>query len=58
MPLEHVTTLGSLLSVSQIIPNLQATERWQAIEEIVSFLVEGGHLPKKEKENISCKKKL
>lgn len=45
-------TLGALLSASQIIPNMAATERWQAIEEIVSFLVEGGHLPKKEKENI------
>ncbi|MBM3856350.1 MAG: PTS sugar transporter subunit IIA [Verrucomicrobia bacterium] len=45
-------TLGTLLCESQIIPNLQATERWQAIEEIVSFLVEGGHLPRKEKENI------
>ena len=44
-------TLGAVLSESQIIPNLQATERWQAIEEIVSFLIEGGHLPKKEKEN-------
>ncbi len=45
-------TLGSLLSESQIIPNMVASERWQAIEEIVSFLVEGGHLPKAEKENI------
>ncbi len=45
-------TLGALLSVSQIIPNMVATERWQAIEEIVSFLIEGGHLPKREKESI------
>ncbi|MBX9578395.1 MAG: PTS sugar transporter subunit IIA [Chthoniobacterales bacterium] len=45
-------TLGVLLSEGQIIPNMLATERWQAIEEIVSFLAEGGHLPKKEKENI------
>lgn len=45
-------TLGALLSQGQIIPNMVAAERWQAIEEIVSFLVEGGHLPKKEKENI------
>lgn len=45
-------TLGALLSESQVIPNMVATERWQAIEEIVSFLVEGGHLPRKEKENI------
>lgn len=45
-------TLGALLSEDQIIPNMVASERWQSIEEIVSFLVEGGHLPKKEKENI------
>ena len=45
-------TLGALLSEDQIIPNMVAAERWQAIEEIVSFLVEGGHLLKKEQENI------
>ena len=31
---------------------MEATERWQAIEEIVSFLIEGGYIPKKEKENV------
>jgi mannitol/fructose-specific phosphotransferase system IIA component (Ntr-type) len=45
-------TLGALFSEGHIIPNIVATERWQAIEEIVSFLVEGGHLPKKQKESI------
>lgn len=52
MEAPSLENLGSLLSESHIIPNMLATERWQAIEEIVSFLVEGGHLPRKEKENI------
>lgn len=37
-------TLASLLSEDQIIPELSATDRWQALEEIVSRLVEEGHL--------------
>jgi mannitol/fructose-specific phosphotransferase system IIA component (Ntr-type) len=45
-------TLGALISEGQIIPNMLADHRSQAIEEIVSFLVEGEYLPKKEKENI------
>jgi mannitol/fructose-specific phosphotransferase system IIA component (Ntr-type) len=37
-------TLASLLSEDQIIPELSATDRWQALEEIVSRLIEKGHL--------------
>jgi mannitol/fructose-specific phosphotransferase system IIA component (Ntr-type) len=37
-------TLASLLSEDQIIPELTATDRWQALEEIVSRLIEKGHL--------------
>jgi len=37
-------TLASLLSEDQIIPEMAATDRWQAIEEIVGRLVAGGHL--------------
>jgi len=37
-------TLASLLSEDQIIPELTATDRWQALEEIVSRLIETGHL--------------
>ncbi len=37
-------TLASLLSEDQIIPELSATDRWQALEEIVSRLIETGHL--------------
>jgi nitrogen PTS system EIIA component len=37
-------TLTNLLSEEQIIPEMVATDRWQAIEEIVNRLVETGHL--------------
>ena len=37
-------TLASLLTVDQIIPEMAATDRWQAIEEIVNRLVEEGNL--------------
>jgi fructose-specific phosphotransferase system IIA component len=37
-------TLASLLSEDQIIPELSATDRWQALEEIVSRLIAKGHL--------------
>ncbi len=37
-------TLASLLSEELIIPEMVATDRWQAIEEIVNRLVEEGQL--------------
>lgn len=37
-------TLASLLSEDQIIPELSATVRWQALDEIVSLLIAKGHL--------------
>ena len=37
-------TLASLLSEDQIIPEMAATDRWQAIDEIISRLVAEGHL--------------
>ena len=30
--------LANLLSVGQILPDMQAVERWQAIEEIIAML--------------------
>jgi mannitol/fructose-specific phosphotransferase system IIA component (Ntr-type) len=35
-------TLGNLLSVDQILPEMQATERWSAIVELVDLLVARG----------------
>ena len=43
-------TLASLLSENQIIPDMVATDRWQAIEEMVSCLVTTGHLESSRKE--------
>jgi len=37
-------TLASLLSEDQIIPEMTATDRWQALDEIVTRLVAEGHL--------------
>ena len=45
-------TLATLLSEQRIIPNIVALERWQAIEEIVQFLIQGGYLQAKDKENV------
>ncbi len=45
-------TLATLLSEQRIIPNMVAVERWQAIEEIVQFLIQGGYLQAQDKENV------
>src|SRR5688572_33062576 len=37
-------TLGNLLSVDQIIPEMNATERWSAIVELVDLLVAQGQV--------------
>jgi mannitol/fructose-specific phosphotransferase system IIA component (Ntr-type) len=37
-------TLGNLLSVDQIIPEMKAMERWSAIVELVDLLVERGQI--------------
>lgn len=37
-------TLGNLLSLDQIIPEMQATERWSAIVELVELLVAKGQI--------------
>ncbi len=38
------TNLGSLLSESQVIPSLQAGNRWEAIEELVDLLKATGKI--------------
>ncbi len=37
-------TLGNLLSIDQIIPEMQAVERWSAIVELVDLLVARGQI--------------
>ncbi|MDD5200227.1 MAG: PTS sugar transporter subunit IIA [Terrimicrobiaceae bacterium] len=44
--------LANLLSAEQIIPEMLAGERWQAIEEIVNVLVEAGRIAGKDKPSI------
>ena len=45
-------TLANLLSVNQIIPDLQARERWPAILELVESLVSSGLVEPTDKEGI------
>ena len=44
--------LANLLSAEQIIPEMQAGERWQAIEEIINRLVEAGRISAKDKPSV------
>jgi mannitol/fructose-specific phosphotransferase system IIA component (Ntr-type) len=44
--------LANLLSAGQIIPEMKAGERWQAIEEIVNILVETNRIAGKDKPSV------
>ena len=43
-------TLGNLLSLDQIIPEMQALERWSAIVELVDLLVGKGQIRAEDRE--------
>lgn len=45
-------TLGHLLSVDQIIPEMKATERWSAIVELVEMLVRLGKIKEADQETV------
>src|ERR1700738_2356422 len=45
-------TLGSLLSVDQIVPEMKSTERWAAIVELIDLLVEKGAVRKFDRESV------
>jgi fructose-specific phosphotransferase system IIA component len=45
-------TLGSLLSVDQIIPEMKSTERWAAIVELIDLLVEKGAVRKTDRDSV------
>ena len=45
-------TLGHLLSVDQIIPEMKATERWSAIVELVEMLVHLGKIKAADQETV------
>lgn len=45
-------TLGTLLTVEQIIPKMEATERWQAIVELINRLVDIGRINLSDREQV------
>jgi len=45
-------TLASLLSIDRILPDLQATERWDAITEIVNLLIEKEAIAEEDRESV------
>ena len=45
-------TLGSLLSVEQIIPEMKATERWAAIVELIDLLVRKGRVRTSDRDSV------
>ena len=45
-------TLGSLLSVDQIIPEMKATERWAAIVELIDLLVQKNRVRTSDRDSI------
>ena len=45
-------TLGSLLSVDQIIPEMKATERWAAIVELIDLLVQKNRVRPTDRDSI------
>ena len=46
------TNLGDILSEGQVITNLQATNRWEAIEELIANLVETGKVKSEYRDGI------
>ncbi|RYD80996.1 MAG: PTS sugar transporter subunit IIA [Verrucomicrobiaceae bacterium] len=45
-------TLGNLLSLDQIIPEMQALERWSAIVELVDLLVAKGQINPEDRDTV------
>lgn len=45
-------TLAHLLPANRIMPELQAKERWEAISEIVDFLISGGAISPQHREPV------
>ncbi len=45
--------LADILSPAQVIPEMRATDRWQAIDELVEQLVTAGRIPAEHRQDIS-----
>jgi fructose-specific phosphotransferase system IIA component len=48
----ELMTLGSLLSVDQIIPEMKSTERWAAIVELIDLLVQKGRVEREDRDPV------
>jgi len=48
------TNLGSILSEAQIIPDLRAANRWEAIDELIRRLIETGNLKPAQREAVTA----
>jgi mannitol/fructose-specific phosphotransferase system IIA component (Ntr-type) len=46
--------LGDILSKEQIVPDLQATDRWQAIDELIGNLVSTGKIKSEHRDAITA----
>jgi len=46
-------SLGGMLSKEQIIPSLRATNRWEAIDELIANLVATGKLKPEHREAVT-----
>lgn len=47
-------TLGDILSKEQILPDLQASNRWEAIDELIAHLVQCGKIRPEDREAIAA----
>ncbi len=48
-----IMNLGDILSTRQIVPELKATSRWEAIDELINVLVESGRIPSEHREAVT-----
>ena len=46
--------LADILSPAQVIPEMRATDRWQAIDELVDQLVTAGRIPPEHRQDIAA----
>ena len=46
--------LGDILTAKQIVPELQATDRWAAIDELIGVLVEAGRITPADREAVTA----
>lgn len=47
-------TLGDILDADRIVPELQAADRWAAIDELIGALIKTGHIKEEHQEAIAA----